>query len=74
MGSTSNDRALLDAIALARQTKDYRPLNRWGGVMEAARAVARIQTREEPDAAPSTSIDSHSTHIAARLAPDTLDL
>ena len=71
---TDDESDLLHAIALARQTKDYLPLNRWGGVLEAAKAAARIEARQQPDIPPTASIDRYSTHVAARLASDTLAL
>ena len=63
-----------DANALTRQIKDDLPPNRWGGVLEAAKAAPRAQARQQPDPAPAASIDSYSTHVAACLAPDTLGL
>ena len=49
---TEDERDLLDAIALARRTRNYLPLNRCGGVLEAAKAAARVQAQQQPDAAP----------------------
>lgn len=49
---TEDKRDLLDAIALACRTRNYLPLNRCGGVFEAAKAAARVQAQQQPDAAP----------------------
>ena len=71
---TDDERDLLDAIARARQTNDYTPLDRWGGGVEAARAAARLDARPRPRNTATAAIDSYLTHVAAGLASNTLGL
>ncbi len=68
----AEDQALLDDVQRARETRNWRLLDKWGGVDAAAAGVLRIQERD--DAPPGFSIDRCFTHVAARLAPDSLTL
>lgn len=43
-------------------------------MMDAVRAVRRIQDREKAARWPLKYIDAYSTHVALRLAPDLLSL
>ncbi len=68
---TDDERALVDAIALAQVTKDLRPLARWGGVLEAAKAYVPLKKRR--DAAGDVGwIDGFDTHVAVTLAAGSL--
>lgn len=71
---SAEDQELMDDVQRARETRDWRILDKWGGVNAAADGVLRIQERDEAAAPPGPSIDSCSTHVAARLAPDSLTL
>ncbi len=68
------DQELMDDVQRARETRNWRILDKWGGVNAAADGVLRIQERGEAAAPAGPSIDSCSTHVAARLAPDSLTL
>ena len=68
------DQQLVDEVKLVKTTKDIRPLDRYGGVIEAVKAYRRILDREKAARWPLKYIDSHSTHVAERLAPDLLSL
>lgn len=68
----AEDQELLDDVQRARETRNWRLLDKWGGVDAAAAGVLRIQERD--DAPAGFSIDRCFTHVAARLAPDSLTL
>ena len=68
------DRQLLDAVELAKVTGDLSPLERYGGWLEAGKAAGRIKQRENDARSPAGCIDTCSTHVAERLAPDALAL
>ena len=68
------DQELMDVFASAKETGDLRPLGRYGGVMDAVKAVQRIRDREKAARWPRKYIDAYSTHVALRLAPDLLTL
>ncbi len=71
---SAQDQELMDDVQRARETRNWRILDKWGGVNAAADGVLRIQERGEAAAPAGPSIDSCSTHVAARLAPDSLTL
>ena len=64
----------MDVFASAKETGDLRPLGRYGGMMDAVKAVQRIRDREKAARWPAKYIDAHSTHVAVHLAPDLLIL
>ena len=66
------DQQLVNDVKLVETTENVRPLDRYGGVIEAAKAYRRILDREEAARGPLKYIDAYSTHVAERLAPDLL--
>lgn len=68
------DLELLNDVQRARNTRDWKILDKWGGINATAEAVARIQRLGGPDSRTGPSIDGSSTHVATRLAPDSLTL
>ena len=68
------DRQLMADVQRAREARDWRILDKWGGINAAAAALDRIQHRDpgHPPAGP--SISTCATHVATRLAPDSLTL
>jgi hypothetical protein len=68
------DQELMDVFASAKETGDLRPLDKYGGMMDAVEAVRLIRDREKAAHWPSRYIDACSTHVAHRLAPDLLTL
>ena len=68
---TDDEQALLAAIAPAPTTRNYEPLKKWGGVLEAARAAARTEKRRDA-AAGGGWIDGFETRVAITLAAGAL--
>ncbi|MCY3745093.1 MAG: hypothetical protein OXH05_02585 [Acidobacteria bacterium] len=68
------EQALMDDVQRARETRNWRILDKWGGVNDAAERVLAIQDRTDATAPPGPAIDSSSTHVAERLAPDSITL
>ena len=68
------DRRLMDEFESAKETGDLRPLDKYGGVIDAVKAVQRVRDREKAARWPFKYIDAYSTHVAERLAPDMLAL
>ena len=71
---SSTERDLMEDVALLQKTRDTRLLDKWGGVEAAAAAVERIQRRNTRNAPARPAISTSSTHVAARLRPDSLTL
>ena len=71
---SERDRELLDAVELAKTTGDLAPLDQYGGWLEAGKAAGRIKQAQNDGRPGARSIDAYSTHVAERLAPDTLAL
>lgn len=68
---TDDECALLDVSALAQVTKGVQPLDRWGGVLEAAKAYVPLKRRR--DAAGDVGwIDGFETHVTVTLAAGTV--
>ena len=65
---------LMDDVQRARETRNWRILDKWGGVNDAADRVLAIQERTDAPTPVGPAIDSCSTHVAARLAPDSITL
>ena len=68
------DQRLMDDLESVKTTGDLRPLDKYGGVIDAVKAVQRIRDREKAARWPFKYIDASSTHVAERLAPDMLAL
>ncbi|MCY3746121.1 MAG: hypothetical protein OXH05_07790 [Acidobacteria bacterium] len=68
------ERELMDDVQRARETRSWRILDRWGGVAATAKRIASIERRTGAGAPAGPSIDSVSTHVAKRLAPDSITL
>lgn len=68
------EQELMDDVQRARETRNWRILDKWGGVNDAADHVLAIQERTDAPTPPGPAIDSCSTHVAARLAPDSITL
>ncbi len=68
------EQELMDDVQRARETRNWRILDTWGGVVDAANALDRIQRRNNAAAPPGPAIDGSSTHVAERLAPDSITL
>lgn len=66
------DQQLVDEVELVGTTGNVSPLDRYGGVIEAAKAYRRILDREKAARWPLKYIDAYSTHVAERLSPDLL--
>ncbi|MYH22214.1 MAG: hypothetical protein F4130_08050 [Acidobacteria bacterium] len=64
----------MDDVERARETRNWRILDKWGGVNAVADALEAIESRKDASAPRGPSIDSCSTHVAERLAPDSLTL
>ena len=62
-----HERALLDALALAHETGDFKPLDRWAGWLEAGRTAERLRRRQEAAARGGGWIDGFDTHVAITL-------
>ncbi|MDE2880647.1 MAG: hypothetical protein OXP70_02220 [Acidobacteriota bacterium] len=65
---------LMDDVQRARETRNWRILDRWGGVAATAKRIASIERRNGSSASAGPSIDTFSTHVAERLAPDSITL
>ena len=68
------DERLMDDLESVKITGDLRPLDKYGGVIDAVKARQRIRDREKAARWPFKYIDAYSTHVAERLAPDMLAL
>ena len=68
------EQELMDDVQRARETRNWRILDKWGGVNDAADRVLAIQERTDATAPPGPAIDNSSTHVAERLAPDSITL
>ncbi len=68
------DQQLVDEIELVKTTEDVRPLDKYGGVIEAVKGYRRILDREKAARWPAKYIDAYSSHVAERLNPDMLSL
>lgn len=68
------EQELMDAVQRASDSGNWPLLDPWGGIDGAAERVARIQRRSPATPPRGPSIDSCSTHVATRLAPDSLTL
>lgn len=68
------EQELMDDMHRARETRNWRILDKWGGVNDAADHVLAIQERTDAPTPSGPAIDSCSTHVAARLAPDSITL
>lgn len=68
------EQELMDDVQSARETRNWRVLDRWGGVAATAKRIASIERRNGASAPTGPSIDSYSTHVAERLAPDSITL
>lgn len=73
-GLSPDEQELMHDVQRARELKDWRILDKWGGINATAEAVARIQRHTAPDRPTGPSIDASSAHVARRLAPDSLTL
>gem|GEM_PF-5660494 len=62
-----HERALLDALALAHETGDLKPLDRWAGWLEAGRTGERLKRRQEAAAKGGGWMDGFDTHVAITL-------
>ncbi|MXW72132.1 MAG: hypothetical protein F4Z74_11845 [Acidobacteria bacterium] len=71
---TPPEQELMDDVQRARETRNWRILDKWGGVNAVADALEAIESRKDASAPRGPSIDSCSTHVAERLAPDSLTL
>ncbi len=71
---SAEEQQLLDDVQRARETRNWRILDTWGGVNAAAEAVLSIEERTDAAAPSGSAIDSGSTHVAQRLAPDSITL
>ena len=63
-----HERALFDALALAHETGDFKPLDRWAGWLEAGRTAERLKRRQEAAARGGGWMDGFDTHVA--VTPD----
>jgi len=68
------DQQLVDEVELVKTTEDVRPLDKYGGVIEAVKAYRGILDREKAARWPARYLDAYSTHVAERLNPDQLSL
>ncbi len=71
---SAEEQELIDDVQRARETRNWRILKKWGGVVDAASAFDRIQRRNSATAPPGPAIDGFATHVAERLAPDSITL
>ena len=65
---TPEEREELTALHKALDTTDHAALDRWGGLMPAARKYAPLKRRAKLPDSKSSRIDSYSTHLAERLS------
>ena len=71
---SAEEQELMDDVQRAREIRNWRILDKWGGINDAADAMLSIDERNNAAAPPGPAIDGSSTHVAERLAPDSITL